>query len=414
MTVFKGYETKRYQEHDTLIDKLVATFNANKATAIGATTDQAKAIGDVEADIVKAWMIQESGGGDAGSKAAWPVDPTQVNGPGDWSDYKKSLGLSKPTKVNTGDVEINLRAGIGWLARKGFGKSGQPPKDRIDAYFEGWSKALERYNGRSDTLADGRPYCEHYAERVLARAADPDTHFPIELTAKSGRSGAHASSFPSSAILELFQQSLPRFDEIEIDAAIVRDGDSYMLLLDPTNPAELLRVPTEFVRLGEELPPFPGQGTEPIDVRRVWVRRGAPTLRVMSSTFELVVGSLLSSTTATLRASLALKANGEGTLTYNGGTVPCLGRPGMTYEKDITIRGVVGTDKFERRWSTEFGVWMDWAVLIHGVRGLFIHQGPDNLLDNGGPSAGCIHLNDAKAFYDWVSSPTRLLTTFPW
>ncbi len=177
---FKGFEKGRYQNHDESIATVVGAFNKDK-TWIGATADQAAGIDALSEAVVKSWIIQETGGNDAASKAAWAVDPAQVNVPGDWSDYKLSLGLTKPTTVNTGDIDTNLKAGVGWLARKGFGTSGQPPKNREDGFFESWTKALQRYNGRTDDMDDGRPYCVHYAERIIARANDPDTYFPIEL-----------------------------------------------------------------------------------------------------------------------------------------------------------------------------------------------------------------------------------------
>lgn len=61
-------------------------------------------------------------------------------------------------------------------------------------------------------------------------------------------------------------------------------------------------------------------------------------------------------------------------------------------------------------------MWMPFAILIMGARGIYVHEGADNLTDNGGPSAGCIHLaqGNAKTFYDWVSSPTRIVIAYPW
>ncbi len=174
---FKGYEAARYQVHDAKIVDLVDAFNLDKAW-IGATSGQVADIDDISYDLVKAWIIQESGGGDAASLAAWSVDPAQVNVPGDWNDYKLSLGLKKPSQINTGDIRTNLKAAIGYLARKGFGKSGQPPSNNPQTHFDGWPIALQRYNGRSDGTP---PYRERYAKRIVDRANNPNTHFPIEL-----------------------------------------------------------------------------------------------------------------------------------------------------------------------------------------------------------------------------------------
>jgi lipoprotein-anchoring transpeptidase ErfK/SrfK len=59
--------------------------------------------------------------------------------------------------------------------------------------------------------------------------------------------------------------------------------------------------------------------------------------------------------------------------------------------------------------SGEYDVDLPWAVLWIGQRGIYFHEWPQ--LPG---SAGCIHLlsGDAKAFYDWLDQPTRLL--FSW
>ncbi|UQE03426.1 L,D-transpeptidase [Bradyrhizobium japonicum] len=51
-----------------------------------------------------------------------------------------------------------------------------------------------------------------------------------------------------------------------------------------------------------------------------------------------------------------------------------------------------------------------------GQKGIFIHEGPNNLNDNGGESAGCIHLAppDAENFYNWVTGRTRIQISYPW
>ncbi len=181
MTIFQGYASPRYQQHDVLIKKLVGEFNTNKQLFIGASPSQASGIPDLTEDIVKSWIIQESGGNDPQSLAAWLVDPAQVNVPGDWSSFKQSAGLNPPVKRNEGTVDQNLRAAIIWLARKGFGKAGQPPQNRSGASFDGWHTALQRYNGRSVITANGKSYSENYAQRILDRANNPAKHIPIRL-----------------------------------------------------------------------------------------------------------------------------------------------------------------------------------------------------------------------------------------
>ncbi|MCQ8895148.1 hypothetical protein NQT62_01690 [Limnobacter humi] len=125
--------------------------------------------------------LQESGGGDARSLAAWEVDPIQVNVPGDWNDKKLELGLKKPLIRNEGDLETNLKAGIALLCRKGFGKSGQSPSNRPDATFDGWATALQRYNGRTDIRKNGKTYSQNYADTIVERSQTTERHIAIEL-----------------------------------------------------------------------------------------------------------------------------------------------------------------------------------------------------------------------------------------
>ena len=107
---------------------------------------------------------------------------------------------------------------------------------------------------------------------------------------------------------------------------------------------------------------------------------------------------------------------GEGTLQcYNSGKLiaqyRCLGKPGFPYIKDITINT---NSKQRYHKSIEFGGYlMEYCLLIHGGRGVYIHAGDNNIADNNGPSAGCIHLeiNDARRVYNWVDGSVRILTT---
>lgn len=182
--VFKSFENGRYQQYDAIIAKLVADYNANRAKWAGGTPAQGVKLPLLTAAQVKAHMIQETGGGDMNSRAAWAKDPLQVNVPGDWNPYKKYLGLREPRRRNEGSFEKNLRAGIMLLVRKGYGVSGQPAGNRPDGDFDGWDPALRRYNGRSDKAADGRMYRDAYAERILRRAADPSRETPIPIPTK--------------------------------------------------------------------------------------------------------------------------------------------------------------------------------------------------------------------------------------
>lgn len=178
---FKGFEDKRYQEHDKLVEKLVTEFNKNKKSWVKATAEQVKGIPDLDAALMKSWLIQEAGGNDDRSQAAWSADPAQVNVPGDWNEYKADLGLKEPKRRNEGTLEQNMKAAIIYLARKGFGGSGQPPENRPEGTFDGWKKALQRYNGRTDEAENGKKYSENYADRIVKRADNPDKKHEIEL-----------------------------------------------------------------------------------------------------------------------------------------------------------------------------------------------------------------------------------------
>ena len=179
--VFRGFEAARYQAHDELVARLVKEFNADKAGGCGGTAQQAEKVADITPALVKAHMIEESGGNGPASKAAWAVDPLQVNVPGDWGDEKKLVGLEKPEKRNEGTVEQNVRAAIRYLSRKGFGASGRPAVDRPKGYFDGWTKALRRYNGRRDRTETDRYYSDEYADKIVRRASDPSLFVPIEI-----------------------------------------------------------------------------------------------------------------------------------------------------------------------------------------------------------------------------------------
>ena len=181
LPVFRGFEDARYQEHDALITRLAADFNANKAKWCGGTAAQAAKISDVTPALVKSHMIEESGGNGSRSKAAWAVDPLQVNVPGDWGVEKELVGLVKPSKRNEGTAEQNVRAAIMYLSRKGFSAAAKPAAERPKGFFDGWPTALRRYNGRRDRTDTDRYYSEEYADKIVRRAANPDLFVPIEI-----------------------------------------------------------------------------------------------------------------------------------------------------------------------------------------------------------------------------------------
>lgn len=181
LPVFRGFEDARYQRHDALIARLTAAFNADKAKACGGTAAQAAKIPDLSPALVKAHMIEESGGNGPASRAAWFADPLQVNVPGDWGAEKEQVGLRKPTRRNEGTLENNVRAAIMYLSRKGFSAAARPAAERPKGYFDGWRRALQRYNGRRDRTETNRHYSDEYADKIVRRANDPDRFEPIEI-----------------------------------------------------------------------------------------------------------------------------------------------------------------------------------------------------------------------------------------
>lgn len=177
--VFRGFEDDRYQEHDALIVRCVDEFNRNRTAWAGATQSQGRKIPMLTTALVKSHMIEETGGRDDRSLAAWDADPIQVNVPGDWSDAKTDVGLVKPKKRNEGTAEQNIKAAIKFLVRKGFGVSGQCAAKRPSGTFDGWQTALKRYNGRNADTVGGKAYSEVYAEHIVSRAKDPDRFVAI-------------------------------------------------------------------------------------------------------------------------------------------------------------------------------------------------------------------------------------------
>ena len=181
MPVFRGFESTRYQQHDALIAKIVADFNAHKALWCDGTAAQAAKIPDLDPAILKSQMIEETGGNGSRSRAAWAIDPLQVNVPGDWGAEKELVGLTKPAKRNEGSLENNLRAGLKYLVRKGFATSAKPAKSRPNGFFDGWKKAIQRYNGRRDRTDTDRYYSDEYADKIMRRAENADVFEPIQI-----------------------------------------------------------------------------------------------------------------------------------------------------------------------------------------------------------------------------------------
>ena len=184
LPVFRGFEDARYQKHDALIARMTAAFNADRAKWCGGTPEQAAKIAALTPAMVKSHMIEESGGNGPRSIAAWDADPLQVNVPGDWGPEKELVGLKRPAKRNEGKVEDNIRAAIMYLSRKGFSVAARPAAERLKGFFDGWTTALRRYNGRRDRTDTDRYYSDEYADKIVRRAQNPDIFVPIEIKLK--------------------------------------------------------------------------------------------------------------------------------------------------------------------------------------------------------------------------------------
>jgi hypothetical protein len=209
-------------------------------------------------------------------------------------------------------------------------------------------------------------------------------------------------------------------DAIALEAKLWLDGDTYLVIPNPRDEANVYRVSKQDLHIMEVLPVSgePSATVEPL--YRVQVRKDAPCIRFETRTVEQFWNSRLDDSLgaaalplATLRAKITFGANAEGTLEYNGLTRPCLGKSALPYPTDLTVNV---TDKYRRRYSSEFQVWMDFAVLIWGQRGIFIHEGPATLGSNGGETAGCIHLAapHAEEFFNWITGRTRIEISYPW
>lgn len=218
---------------------------------------------------------------------------------------------------------------------------------------------------------------------------------------------------------EFFMKRVPAQKYVEIIASVLEEDAYYILDPEPVGSGPVYRVAKEDVQIGDEVDRVTVDDGSNVPRYRVKIPGRARTMALSVGTAATLlynVDESLIALRAKKRVSISFSPNGEGWLTYGNIRRPCLGRPDFRYARDLTVQGTIGTDKFRRKFSNEFQVWMDFAVLIMGQRGVYIHEGPDNIADNGGPSAGCIHLSspNAEAFYQWIDEPTRILIDFPW
>lgn len=218
------------------------------------------------------------------------------------------------------------------------------------------------------------------------------------------------------------QHRLESISRISVVASVSIDGDDVILELYPGPVGTYYKLPARSVEVvPNSLDARLSDGSTRA-LHRVLIDRLAPCTRVTESVVEDLLkldvitprGELL---LTTLQVQIAFGANGEGTLAYGTKSAKCLGNVGRAYPTDLTIEGIEGVDKYPVWHSTEFDVDMKWAVKIWGQKGIFIHEGPNNLNDNGGSdSAGCIHLGapDAEVFYNWISGRCRMTISYPW
>ncbi len=144
--------SSKYQKYDYLIAAEVSYFNQNmnmgntpKYTN-GKTIDDYNSIPDLNPDIVKAIIMQETRMGtvkNRGNNIA-QSDIMQANvwysqSSNDWNDSKTQFGLEKRGGASPW---LSIHAGIGILYQKGLYSP-----DGKKVLFRSWTKAIERYNG---------------------------------------------------------------------------------------------------------------------------------------------------------------------------------------------------------------------------------------------------------------------------
>ncbi|MEY9404569.1 L,D-transpeptidase [Bradyrhizobium japonicum] len=220
---------------------------------------------------------------------------------------------------------------------------------------------------------------------------------------------------------EFRRASLEKISRLTFVGDVSTDGDHLLIEPYPCDRRTIFKIAARSVEVS----------SNPLECRlpdgsvrtlfRVFVDRFAPCSRITEGLAEDFFGTNRPDgdpgfTLATLQVQIKFGSNAEGTLTYGSNSVKCLGQSTRQYPADLTVEGVEGVDKYKLWHSTEFDADMPWAVKIWGQKGIFIHEGPNNLNDNGGESAGCIHLAppDAENFYNWVTGRTRIQISYPW
>ena len=144
--------------NDALIIQAVDIFNDAHGYSSGDS-------GYLTPELVKAWMMEESGS--ISTKSAFLRDPLQVNNAGDW-DPKKSILLGL-TEGQSMDRKTSVNAALGWLEDKG---SNHDKHGNITSY-RGDRNALINYNGNTKIYPQdgGVQHRYVYADTIQNNAA---------------------------------------------------------------------------------------------------------------------------------------------------------------------------------------------------------------------------------------------------
>jgi RHS repeat-associated protein len=144
--------------NDALIIQAVDVFNDAHGYSSGDS-------GYLTPELVKAWMMEESGG----TQSAFLRDPMQVNNPGDWTDLKTEMGLAKGESMTRG---ISIAAALGWLEYKGTpGRMDKFGEYIYTGSYRGDRNALTNYNGNTRIYPqDGGVQKRYvYSDQILSR-----------------------------------------------------------------------------------------------------------------------------------------------------------------------------------------------------------------------------------------------------
>ena len=132
----------------------------------------------------------------------------------------------------------------------------------------------------------------------------------------------------------------------------------------------------------------------------------------------------------TKRIDISFNRLAEGNMSCVGlGNFRCLGKIGEPYPADLTIDPATPGTKENPHYSGTYGCFpnndargrciMNYAILIWGQNGVYIHEWPGvpTYAGNGNQTThGCIHLavGEAKKVFDWVDARTRIIISRPW